>query len=336
MGKWMIATALAVLLAAQQPTPARAEVGELRMATQFGIGAMAMIIMQKNRVLERQLAAAGLPDTKVTWRQFPGGNPMNEGLLSGSLDIVSGGTTVFITLWGKSKGSPLAVRSIGAISALPLWFMTRNPNVHKLEDLGPNDKIALTTVKVSVHAILLQMAAEKLWGPAQSGRFDALTVGIPHGDAVAALTSGLHEINNHFSAPPFQYVEARAAGVRRITTAQDILGSPASYMVAYATEKFRADNPKTYGAFVAALDEVMAYINRDPKAAAKDYLEAAKDPITVEEAVEMVTDPGAKFTTAPTNVLTFAEFMFRQGLTKTRPASWKEMFFPELYGLPGS
>jgi sulfonate transport system substrate-binding protein len=336
MGKWMIATALAVLLAAQQPTPARAEVGELRMATQFGIGAMAMIIMQKNRVLERQLAAAGLPETKVTWRQFPGGNPMNEGLLSGSLDIVSGGTTVFITLWGKAKGSPLAVRSIGAISALPLWFMTRNPNVHKLEDLGPNDKIALTTVKVSVHAILLQMAAEKLWGPAQSGRFDALTVGIPHGDAVAALTSGLHEINNHFSAPPFQYVEARAAGVRRITTAQDILGSPASYMVAYATEKFRADNPKTYSAFVAALDEVMTYINRDPKAAAKDYLEAAKDPITVEEAVEMVTDPGAKFTTAPTNVLTFAEFMFRQGLTKTRPASWKEMFFPELYGLPGS
>ncbi|MFL5103809.1 MAG: ABC transporter substrate-binding protein, partial [Xanthobacteraceae bacterium] len=151
MAKWMIAAALALLLLAQPANPARAEVTELRMATQFGIGAMAMIIMQKNRVLERQLAAAGLPDTKVTWRQFPGGNPMNEGLLSGSLDIVSGGTTVFITLWAKAKGSPQAVRSIGAISALPLWFMTRNPNVHKLEDLlGANDKIALTTVKVSV------------------------------------------------------------------------------------------------------------------------------------------------------------------------------------------
>jgi len=98
MAKWMIAAALALLLLAQPANRARAEVTELRMATQFGIGAMAMIIMQKNRVLERQLAAAGVPDTKVTWRQFPGGNPMNEGLLSGSLDIVSGGTTVFITL----------------------------------------------------------------------------------------------------------------------------------------------------------------------------------------------------------------------------------------------
>jgi len=52
----------------------------------------------------------------VSWRQFPGGNPMNEGLLSGSLDIVSGGTTVFVTLWAKAKGSPQAVRSIGATS----------------------------------------------------------------------------------------------------------------------------------------------------------------------------------------------------------------------------
>jgi sulfonate transport system substrate-binding protein len=334
--KTLVSVSVALVLLAQSCVGAGAETSELRMATQFGIGAMPMILMEKNRLLERRLAAAGLPDVKVTWRQFPGGNPMNEGLISGSLDIVSGGTTVFLTLWAKAKGSPQAVRSIGAISALPLWFMTRNPNVHKLEDLGPNDKIALTTVKVSVHAILLQMAAEKLFGPAQSGRFDALTVGIPHGDAVAALVSGVHEIINHFSAPPFQYVEARAPGVRRITTAQDILGSPASYMVAYATEKFRADNPKTYGAFVAALDEVMATINKDPKAAAKDYLDAAKDPISVDEAVEMITDPGAKFTTAPTNVLTFADFMFRQGLIKTRPASWKEMFFPELYGLPGS
>jgi NitT/TauT family transport system substrate-binding protein len=114
---------------------AQAESLDLRMATQFGIGAMPMIIMQKNQVLERHLAAAGLPSVNVTWRQFPGGNPMNEGLLSGSLDIVSGGTTVFVTLWAKAKGTPSAVRSIGAVSALPLWFMTKNPNVKSLADL---------------------------------------------------------------------------------------------------------------------------------------------------------------------------------------------------------
>src|SRR5215204_3535861 len=61
---------------------AQAESPDLRVATQFGIGAMPMIIMQKNKVLERHLAAADLAAVNVTWRQFPGGNPMNEGLLS--------------------------------------------------------------------------------------------------------------------------------------------------------------------------------------------------------------------------------------------------------------
>ena len=58
MGKWIVTAALAVVLALQPGRAVRAEVSELRMATQFGIGAMAMIIMQKNQLLERQLAAA--------------------------------------------------------------------------------------------------------------------------------------------------------------------------------------------------------------------------------------------------------------------------------------
>jgi NitT/TauT family transport system substrate-binding protein len=331
--KWAVVAGLAGLVLAAPS--ARAEVSELRVATQFGIGAMPMILMQRNHLLEHELEKAGLPGVNVQWRQFPGGNPMNEGLLSGSLDIVSGGTTVFITLWSKAKGS-VAVKAIGAVSALPLWFMTRDPDVHQLSDLTDKDKISVTTQKVSVHAILLQMAAEKIWGPAQSGRFDPLTVTLPHGEAAAALMSGGSEVNNHFSAPPFQYMEAKAPGVRRITSAQDILGAPATYMVAYATEKFRTDNPKTYGAFVAALRASLDGINRDPRAAAKDYLDASKDPISIDDAVAMITDPGAKFTMAPDNVMTFADFMAKQGLIKVRPSSWKDMFFPDVYDLPGS
>jgi NitT/TauT family transport system substrate-binding protein len=335
--RWMTVAVLAAALAlSAQAGVARAEVAELRMATQFGIGAMPMILMQRNQLLEQQLAAAGLPNVKVSWRQFPGGGPMNDGLLSGSLDIVSGGTTVFLALWAKARGTPSAVRSVGALSALPLWFLTRNPDVKRLEDLTDKDKIALTTVKVSVHAMLLQMAAEKIWGSANSSRFDRLTVTMPHANAAAALISGGTELNNHFSAPPYQNMEAKAPGVRRITSAQDILGARSSYMVAYATEKFRADNPKTYGAFVAALRQSLETINKDPRGAARDYLDVSKDPISLDELTELVTDAGSKFSMTPDLVTTFADFMFKQGLTKTRPESWKDMFFPEVYDHPGS
>jgi ABC-type nitrate/sulfonate/bicarbonate transport system substrate-binding protein len=87
MNKQIMAAILAgVLFSHAYSGSARAEVTELRMATQFGIGAMAMILMEKNQLLEKHLAAAGLPNVKVSWRQFPGGNPMNEGLLSGLYD----------------------------------------------------------------------------------------------------------------------------------------------------------------------------------------------------------------------------------------------------------
>ena len=332
-GRWLAAAAVVMLT---QASVARAEVAEMRMATQFGIGAMPMILMQRNHLLEQQLVAAGLPNVKVSWRQFPGGAPMNDGLLSGSLDIVSGGTTVFLTLWAKARGTPSAVRSVGALSALPLWFLTRNPDVKRLEDLSDKDKIAVTTVKVSVHAMLLQMAAEKIWGAAQFNRFDRLTVTMPHANAAAAMMSGSTEINNHFTAPPYQNMEIKAPGIRRITTAQDILGARSSYMVAYATEKFRADNPRAYGAFVAALRQSLDIINKDPRGAASDYLDVAKDPIGLDELTELVTDPGSKFAMTPDHVTAFADFMLKLGLTKTRPESWKDLFFPEVHDQPGS
>jgi hypothetical protein len=34
--------------------------------------------------------------------------------------------------------------------------------------------------------------------------------------------------------------------------------------------------------------------------------------------------------------MTFADFMFKQGLIKVRPASWKEMFFSEVHAAEGS
>ena len=314
----------------------RAEVAELRMATQFGIGTLPMVLVEDKKLLEKHLAQAGLQATKVTWSQFPAGNPMNEGLLSGRLDIVSSGTTVFITLWGKTSGTPSAVRGVGAVSALPLYLLTRNPNVKKIEDLGPGDKIAVTTLKVSVHAILLQMAAEKIWGPGNAGRLDPLTIQIPHGDAVTAMISGAGEINNHFSASPFQELEMKAPNVRRISSQDEILGAPATYMVVYTTERFHQDNPKTYQAFVDALREAHDMIRNDPAECAKIYLNHSKDKISLDDTITLIKNPASRFEMTPLNVLTFAKFMAQRGIIKNAPSSWQDMFFPDVHNLPGS
>jgi NitT/TauT family transport system substrate-binding protein len=312
----------------------RAEVAELHMATQYGIGTLPMVVVRQKQLIEKHLAKAGLGSVKVTWRQFPGGNPMNEGLLSGSLDIVSGGTTVFVTLWSKAKGTPSAVRGVGAVSGLPLYLLTRNPKVHKFEDLGDNDRISVTTLRVSVHAILLQIASEKKWG--DSSRINKLTVQLPHGDAAAAMISGATEVNNHFSAPPFQDIELKKEGIRKISSEEEILGTRATYMIAYTTEKFRSANPKVYKAFVDALGEAHEMIKKDPAEVAKIYLDQSKDKITVDEAVAIIKNPGSTFTMTPSGVTAFANFMKKAGIIKVAPDSWKDMFFPEVQNTPGS
>ena len=52
--------------------------------------------------------------------------------------------------------------------------------------------------------------------------------------------------------------------------------------------------------------------------------------------VAVLKDPAIKFTTTPENVMKYAEFMHGIGSIKNRPASWKDMFFPEIHGAPGS
>jgi len=50
----------------------------------------------------------------------------------------------------------------------------------------------------------------------------------------------------------------------------------------------------------------------------------------------VLIDPHVKFTTTPENVMKYVDFMHSIGSIKNRPASWKDMFFPEIHGAPGS
>jgi NitT/TauT family transport system substrate-binding protein len=50
----------------------------------------------------------------------------------------------------------------------------------------------------------------------------------------------------------------------------------------------------------------------------------------------MLDDPQVKYTTTPQNVLKYVDFMNQIGSIKAKPASWKDLFFPNVHNLPGS
>ena len=71
--------------------PTVAQVPEIRFARQFSMGYLQFNVMEKHQLVEKHAKAAGIPEVKVIWATFNSPAAMNDALLSGSVDIVSGG-----------------------------------------------------------------------------------------------------------------------------------------------------------------------------------------------------------------------------------------------------
>lgn len=324
---------IAVLVAAY-PAAAPAETGEIRVAQQNGLGYLPLMIMEEQKLIEKHARAAGVPNIKVTWSKLGGPSAMNDALLARDLDIATGGAPGMITLWAKTRGTKNEVRGVSAVSSTPIWLVTSNPKVKSIRDFGPQDKIAVTAVKVALQAILLQMAAAKEFGSENYAKLDPLTVALSHPDAAIALISGSGTITAHFSNVPYQYEEVKKPGVRTILTSREIMGGPFTSTVAWSTSRFVTENPKTYEAFLAALRESIEIIDRDKKTAAEAFQRATRSKEPVEELVQMMNE--SSFLVTPVNVMQLANFMVSVGTIKTRPESWKDLFFPNIHSLPGS
>ena len=69
--------------------PAHAESDTLRIAKQYGLGYMQLIVMEERKLVEKHARAAGLGDVKVEWNTFRSSDVMNDALISGNLDFAS-------------------------------------------------------------------------------------------------------------------------------------------------------------------------------------------------------------------------------------------------------
>jgi NitT/TauT family transport system substrate-binding protein len=336
MNDRMVRAAALVLAAtvALAAGPVCGEVSEIHVSRQYGISYLPLMIMEDQKLIEKHAKASGI-DLKVDWSKFASGAVMNDALLSGNLQFASGGVGPFTTLWAKTRGN-LDVKAVAAINSMPLFLVTSNPNVKTVKDFTDKDRIALPAVKVSIQAVTLQMAAEQAFGPGQQFKLDHLTVSMAHPDGLTALLSGKSEVTAHLSSPPFQYEELERPGMHKVFSSFDVLGGPATFNVVWTTSKFHDENPKVYAAFVAALDEATATINRDKRAAAETYLRISKDKSGVDFILKMLNDPEISYTTTPHNVMKYVDFMYKIHSIKVKPESWKEMFFPNAQGLPGS
>jgi NitT/TauT family transport system substrate-binding protein len=313
---------------------ARADTTTVRIAVQPGMTYLVTNVMQHRQLLEKHAAAAGLAGVKAEYVRLAAGNNVNDAVISGAVEIGATGVPAFLLMWAKTRGSA-DVMAIAPFNNMPLVLVTRNPAVQKVEDLGPNDRIALPGVGVSSQAIMLRMAAARAFGDANFQKYDALTINRGHPDAMAALLSNT-EINCHFTAAPYLQRELAVPGIHPILTSTDVYGGPGTIGVTFSTKKFRDANPKLISAFLAAVREAMGIIKTDHKAAADAYMAVSGDNAGRAEVETILADPITLFDSVPRGTMKVAEFMHRTGQIKILPEGWKTLFVPELHDVAGS
>jgi NitT/TauT family transport system substrate-binding protein len=316
---------------------ASAQVTAIRLGKQNGLAYLPQMVMESEKLIEKHAASLGLPSLEVNWSVLGGPGALNDALLSGGIEFINVALPSLTTLWEKTAKTPRPVRALCTVQSMPYLLVTRNLAVKTIADFTAKDKIAVPTAKISLQAIMLQMAAANLWGLENYEKLDPLTVTLGHPDALAAMLSGHSEISAHFGIAPFHYYELAVAGMHTVLDTYQLMGGPHTNGIQVTTTTFHDANPKICQAVSAAHQEANAFIKKNSRQAADIYIAISKDKkSTPEELVKMIEDPANDFTVTPAKVMAMADFMHKTGRLKVPPNSWKDLFLPEAHDLNGS
>lgn len=314
---------------------ARAQAATVRIARQPGLPGLPLMVMERERLIERHAAAAGLPGVRAEWTPLPGPAAVAEAIGSGQADLGAAGVPLLAALWAKTVGTASEVLALCAIQSMPFVLVSGKPGVRSITDLAAGDRIAVPGVGVSAEAVLLRMAAAQQWGGTQWARLDGLMVAMPHPDAMAGLLAGT--VDCHNAVAPFYQYELISRRLRRVLTSYDTFGGRHTGGVLMGTRRFRDDNPGLVQAVLAAQEDANGLIRRHPQQAAAIYLQATQDRgAEVPEMARLVADPEVDWTTTPVGVERLAGFMHSTGQLPTPPDSWQTLFMPEAHGLAGN
>jgi NitT/TauT family transport system substrate-binding protein len=189
---------------------------------------------------------------------------------------------------------------------------------------------------VSVPAIFLQMAAERAFGLESYGQLDPLTVSLAQPDGATSLLSGGGTVDSYVFAPPFNYQLRASPNIRLVWSSTELTGGAITSLTMWTTTRFRDENPTTYRAVVAALRDAVGVIAGDRRRAAEIFIRAEGSKLSVDAVADILAQPDLEFSTAPRHSLDLATFLARTGSIKSRPADWKDYFFPEAHTEDGS
>ena len=292
-------------------------------------------MMVTGGVLQQEAARLGLGKVEATARTLSGPAAVTDALLSGSAEYGAAALPSLLTLWDKTHGTANEIRAVGTMSNGAMVLYTINPNVKTIADFTDKDRIAVPSVRISFNAMMLEMAAEKLWNDPH--RLDHLTVGLGHADAVAALSAGYGKatVTAHISVQPFTERGLKLPGAHVVADSREVFGGPLTQVTLLATKQTRDKNPTLFKAVGNALEASIRMCNADKHAAAVLWKKAQNASESIDDLLALLDDPGFEFTSQPHRIATFAAFLKRIGSMKSEVGDWKQLFWETAYDQQG-
>ncbi len=315
-----------------------AETTTVTIGETYGLTHLPSYVIVEQQLIEKEAAARGLSGVKVEFKRVGNGNVVANLLLSGHINVAMSGLVPFLYLWDKARARQ-PIKAIAALSQCNIFLMSRDPRIKSLADFRPTDRIAMTNVKSTTWAILLQMAAAKMYGWENRTYFDAMSVPMANNESMAAMLTSGTNVSSHMTMLPYTAIERASGHVHEVLNSKDIIGNPITAAVAFTTVRFHDQNPRLYAAIAEAFEKADKFIEEHPREAAEIYNRYEPQRGGVGSVLKMMgpnTPDELKFTMVPNGVKAFADFMAKSGMVGSTMPSWRNFFFENLAGASGS
>jgi len=287
----------------------------LTIAHQYGMAYAPMQVMKELNLIEKHYEGAN-----VEWVTLNSGAAINEGFLSGDIDVGAMGVAPAIT--GVTSGVPYKICS--NMSAQPHKIMTNDPSIKTLKDIG-DTQIALVNIG-SIQHILLGMAAEEQLGDAHA--LDNNIAAMSHPDGMSALISG--SVKCQLTTSPYTFKE-EAEGMTEVEAISSVWPEGNSFIVAVASNELKENDPELYDAVMAALAEAIDYINNNKEEVAEMLCE--NEDVDAATMLSWLNDSACVYDTEVKGVMDMATFMAENDFLENEgPGSISDLVFDNVKG----
>ncbi len=289
--------------------------GQLNIAYQPGIGYAQILIMKEEGWLQEEL-----PEYEVSYQQLNSGSAIRDGMITGDIQVGSGGVGPFLIGYDSGVGWKL----LSGLNQMELWLMAQGDEYQNLEDFAENDGRIATPAADSIQAVVLRRGAQEELGDAEA--LDSNLVSQGHPEAQQALISG--QLAGHLTSPPFQFTE-RDEGANIILRSYDLFGEH-TFNSVFVQEDYYGDNQEAMQTLYDNVQRATELIEDDPGRAAEILSEESDGGDSPENFERYITEENVSYNTEPRGFIEFAEFMQEIDLLDAVPESCTDLVLETL------